>query len=230
MAEKKEEKESEKLENIVAILVVLLVIFIVTGFWNNWWGWFAKDIAETNNPIVQTSVINEPVKGELSAPITIVEYSDFECPFCSKWVQDVYPGIEKQFIDTGKAAIVFKQFPLTKIHADALDAAIASECALIQGKFWEYHDLLFTNQDKLDDEGLVSLAEELELNMVQFNSCFTEKSTLEEVEADYSEGVQAGVTGTPAFIIGRTNLMVKGELIIGAQPYSVFEEVINRLS
>jgi len=160
-----------------------------------------------------------------------VEYSDFECPFCGKWYREVYPLIKEKYIDTGKAILVFKQFPLTQTHSRAMPAAIASECAFRQGNdyFWKMHDKLFENQDALSDEDLKKYADEIGLESLQFDLCYSNLDTEPEVSTDFSEGTQSGVTGTPGFIIAEAKYPLRGELIVGAHPFEVFEEIIERI-
>jgi len=222
-----EKRENEMKENIAAFVIFGILFLLTIGLWNQWWGLFEP---EANNPVVTTRITGDPVKGDSNAPITIVEYSDFECPFCGRWYRDVLPRIEKEYIDTGKVRLVYKQFPLTRIHPNAMPAAIASECIYRQGDemFWQYHDLLYENQRNLTEEVLENRASSVGADMNQFRLCYSNEDTRPEVELDFSEGTETGVTSTPAFIIGPTSPHVRGELIIGAQPFETFEEVISR--
>ena len=157
------------------------------------------------------------VRGNPKAPITIVEFSDFQCPFCRK----SYPVIKELLIKyEGQVKLAYRDFPLREIHPQAESAAEASRCANDQGKFWEYHDLLFTNPDKLDHAGLVEHARALQLDVESFESCLTSEKFKPVVEADLQAGVKASVNGTPAFFIN-------GIPVSGAQPASVFEHAID---
>jgi len=157
------------------------------------------------------------VRGNPKAPITIVEFSDFQCPFCRK----SYPIIKDLLTKyEGQIKLAYRDFPLREIHPQAESAAEASRCANEQGKFWEYHDLLFTNPDKLDHAGLVEHARALQLDAEAFESCLATAKFKPSVEADFQAGVKASVNGTPAFFIN-------GIPVSGAQPASVFEQAID---
>lgn len=170
--------------------------------------------------VVEVSSDDDAVKGNANAKVTIVEFSDFECPFCGKFYEETYPLILKNYVDTGKVKIVFRDFPLTSIHPNAQKAAEATECAAEQGKFWEMHDKLFENQDSLSVDDLKKYAADLKLNTATFNSCLDSGKMTAEVEKDAQEGMSYGVTGTPAFFIN-------GRLVSGAQEFSAFEAIID---
>ena len=187
----------------------------------------------TNSPsLISISLDDDPVKGNLNAPITIVEFSDFQCPFCAKFHSTTLPQLEASYIDSGKVKFVYRDFPIQSIHPNAVPAALASECADEQGMFWEYHDLVFENQKKwqgLSGRIMIDTFEqyalELELNTSDFNTCLESGKYVDEVKKDLQDGVSYGVTGTPGFFIGNDELgYVK---IIGAQPYPVFEKLIE---
>ncbi|MCS7109249.1 MAG: DsbA family protein, partial [Candidatus Micrarchaeota archaeon] len=156
-------------------------------------------------------------RGNPDAPITIIEYSDFQCPFCSK----VQPTIEQILKDyDGKVKIYYEQFPLTQIHPNAQKAAEASLLAAEQGKFWEYHDILFKNQDKLDVKYLKEYASQLGLDAEKFNYGLDSGIKAQTVNKNLQEGIKNGVQGTPTFFIN-------GHILTGAQPYSVFKQIID---
>jgi protein-disulfide isomerase len=157
------------------------------------------------------------VRGTPDAPITIVEFSDFQCPFC----RSAYP-IVKELLSKyqGRIKLAYRDFPLEQIHSQAELAAEAAWCAREQGKFWEYHDLLFTNPEKLAPAGLTEHARTLQLDEKLFTTCLSNGKFRANVEGDLQAGTQAGVTGTPAFFIN-------GILLTGAQPISVFEKAID---
>jgi len=187
----------------------------------------------TNSPsVISISLDDDPVKGNPDAPITIVEFSDFQCPFCAKFHSTTLPQLEANYIDPGKVKFVYRDFPIQSIHPNAVPAALASECADEQGMFWEYHDLVFENQKKWQSlSGSVMIdtfeqyALELGLNTSDFNTCLESGKYVDEVTKDLQDGVSYGVTGTPGFFIGNDELgYVK---IVGAQPYPVFERLIE---
>ena len=162
---------------------------------------------------------NSNVKGDFNAPITIIEYSDFQCPFCSKFHLTVSQALDGY---PGKIRWVYKHFPLDNIHSNARPAAEASECAAEQGKFWEFADGLFENQVSLGNSFYSQLAGQIGLNTGQFNDCVSSRKYKDKVEADYQEGIKNGITGTPGSFIN-------GEKIPGAVPYTSLKTVIDRI-
>ena len=172
-----------------------------------------------------------PVLGKSDAKVAIVEFADFQCPFCKQYYQQTFNDIKTKYIDTGKVKYVFMHFPLTQIHVNAQVSAVAAECANQQGKFWEYHDVLFTqgqsNGDGLDKTSLEKYADKLGLNKGtlgigknKFNQCLESNATLKTVQSDQAEGTKNGITGTPSFFIN-------GKPLVGAQPAASFEKVIE---
>jgi protein-disulfide isomerase len=165
----------------------------------------------------QISVAGFPSKGPETAPVTIVEFSDFECPYCA----GLFPTlkqVEKNYPDTVR--IVYRQFPLANIHPHAMKAAEASLCANDQKKFWEFHDSMFGNQTELSVPDLKQRAVDLKLDTQAFNQCLDSGRHSSAVQADVQEGARAGVTGTPA-------LFINGRLLSGNQPYSEIKDVIE---
>lgn len=162
---------------------------------------------------------DDPVLGNPNAPVTIVEFSDFECPYCGRFHQQTFPQLFEEYIKTGKVKFVFRDFPLG-FHQFAQKASEASECADEQGKYWEYHSTIFQNQASLSLENLKLWAKQLGLNEGKFNSCLDSGAMAAEVQNDMTEGSQFGVTGTPAFFIN-------GKSISGAQPFDVFKQMID---
>ena len=169
--------------------------------------------------VENVSIDDDPILGPEDAPVTIVEFSDFECPFCQRSAEEVLPLILEQYPE--QVRLVYRDFPLTQIHPQALPAALASECADDQGKFWEYHDLLFANQSALDDASLKAYAAQVGLDEAVFDQCYTSQEHLDEVGGDYQDGITYGVSGTPAFF-------VNGLRIVGAQPFAVFQQAIDQ--
>jgi protein-disulfide isomerase len=184
--------------------------------------------------IVKVSLDDDPVKGNPDAEVTIVEFSDFQCPFCSRFYDQTLPLIQKNYIDTGKIKFVYRDFPIDSLHPNARPAHVAAECADEQGKFWDYHDILFERVDEwqrlpmtsLGDK-FVSFADELELEQSSFISCLESQTIAQEVQADYLDGGRYGVTGTPAFFVGTEK---DGYILIsGAQPFTSFQTTIDSL-
>ena len=162
---------------------------------------------------------DDAVKGNSDAPVEIVEFSDFQCPFCERFYTDTLPQLESEYINTGKVKLAFRDFPLS-IHPMAKPAALAAECAGDQGKYWEYHDKIFENQGRLSADVWDDFATEIGLNVGTFNSCVSSGKHNAEIDADFAAGRAAGVTGTPAFFIN-------GKLLVGAQPFEAFKQVID---
>jgi protein-disulfide isomerase/plastocyanin len=171
-------------------------------------------------PTVDVSADDDAVKGDENAPVTIIEFSDYQCPFCGRFYEETLPQLEEQYIATGKVKLVHRDFPLESIHPEARPAAEAAECAGDQGKYYEMHDKLYENQQSLSADNYKLWAEEIGLDMDQFNDCVESNKHAEEVSADLADGSAAGVTGTPGFFIN-------GQLLSGAQPFSVFQQIIE---
>jgi protein-disulfide isomerase/copper chaperone CopZ len=170
--------------------------------------------------VVQFDITSEShIRGNPDAPITLVEFSDFECPFCVRH----YPTLKKILNDYwGKVRLVYKHFPLS-FHPNGQKTAEASECAGEQNFFWEYHDKLFDNfQIGYSLENFKKWAKELGLNAQQFNICLDSGKYAQKVQTDYQEGLQKGVNGTPA-------TFVNGQLVSGALPYESFKQIIDNL-
>lgn len=177
------------------------------------------------------SLDDDPVKGDTNAPVIMVEFSDFQCPFCSSFYQNTLPLIDDNYIKTGKVKLVFRDYPLG-FHQNANAAHIASECANKQGKFWQYHDELFSKQQEwqgLDSntvtEKFLAYADELDLDKPQFVSCTKDASVQQEIQFDTQEGTKYGTSGTPTFFIG--NEKDGFTKLVGAQPFAAFQSVIE---
>lgn len=163
-------------------------------------------------------VDDDPAIGPENAKITIVEFSDFECPYCTKWHDEVWPRIQETYPEDVR--LVYRDFPLYTIHGNAIFAAEAANCAGEQDAYWEYHDKLFSEQYGLGDEAYKKYADELELDRKAFDECLTSRRYKEEVQADYDYAANLGVSSTPTFFIN-------GVPVVGAQPFEVFNEVIQ---
>ncbi len=164
-----------------------------------------------------------PVEGDKNAKVTIIEFSDFECPFCGRFYQDTLPQIRKDYVDSGKVKIYFRHFPLD-FHPRAKPLAIASECANDQDAFWKMHDKIFENSATVStatDDTIKQWAGELGLNTGTFNSCFDAKEHEDLVNEDQQAGAAVGVSGTPTFYIN-------GQQLVGAQPYASFKAIIDQ--
>jgi protein-disulfide isomerase len=138
------------------------------------------------------------IQGLFNAPVTLVEYGDYQCPYC-RMVYFVIKQIEEELGDSLR--FVFRNFPLKEVHPYALMAAQVAEAAALQNKFWEMHDLIYENQDALSQEALLNFAEQLELNMKKFRSDVQSPTVMNKIEEDFRGGVHSGVNGTPTFFI-----------------------------
>ena len=162
---------------------------------------------------------DDSVKGDPNAPVTIVEFSDFECPFCGRFYSQTLGQIKSQYVDTGKVKIVYRDFPLS-FHQQAQKSAEAAECAGEQGKYWEMHDILFEKGVTGGVPSFKQYAADLGLNTGTFNTCLDSGAMASEVAQDMRDGQAAGITGTPGFIIN-------GQKVSGAQPFSAFQQIIE---
>jgi protein-disulfide isomerase len=168
-------------------------------------------------PRFPVSVDDDPAEGPADAPVTIVQFAEFQCPYCGKAresinkVKEAYPG---------KVRFVFRDFPLG-FHDRAIPAAVAANCAEKQGKYWPMHDELMSNQRALEDADLERVAKDVGLNLSDWQACRQDPSMRAEVEKDMADGAKIGVTGTPAFFIN-------GVMLSGAQPYERFKAIIDR--
>lgn len=174
------------------------------------------------------STQNRPVRGREDAPVTIVEYSDYQCPFCKRFVDNTLAELQKAYIDTGKVRLVFKDMPLD-FHNHARKAAQAAHCAGEQDKYWPMHDVLFGNIKKLEDERIVEYAGLIGLKREQFTACFASERYLAQIDADIAEAKKARITGTPTFVIGKTTKdVITGDVIRGAQPLKSLKILIEK--
>jgi protein-disulfide isomerase len=156
--------------------------------------------------------------GPADAPITIVEFSDFQCPYCKRWFDEVYGPLLEAY--PGKIRFVYRHLPLTSIHPDALPAAEAAMCAGEQNAFWEYHDKLFSSA-ALGNAVYLRYAQDLDLNETSFEACLGNGKYREQIQADSDFALNLGINSTPTFFIN-------GLAVVGAQPIDVFKQVIDK--
>ncbi|MBS3092685.1 thioredoxin domain-containing protein [Candidatus Pacearchaeota archaeon] len=178
----------------------------------------------SNNPntIVEVSADDDPALGNANAPVTIIEFSDYQCPFCERFYTNTLPQLKTEYINTGKVKLIYRDFPLSSIHPQAEEAAEAAECAGEQGDnfYWKMHDKLFENQNALDTDSLKKYAQQIGLDTSKFNTCLDSGAMAEEIAKDLADGTSYGVQGTPAFFIN-------GQEISGAQPFESFKQIID---
>jgi len=210
---------------VVAGIIIAGAILYTGGF-----GFAARGPAAppaAGNQANAAAVINaaalpddDPSLGDPNAPVTIVEFSDFQCPYCARFFANTLGLLKDKYVKTGKVRLVYRDFPLSSIHAEATGAAEAAACANEQGKFWEYHDKIFQNQQALGAANYKQWAKAIGLDAVVFNQCVDVRKYADEVQKDFDDGRTAGVSGTPTFFIN-------GKMVVGALPIEEFESAIE---
>ncbi len=177
------------------------------------------------------SIQGDPVMGDKDAKVTMVEFTDYQCPFCGRAFQQTYPPVVAEYVKTGKLRYVIHDYPLQQLHPNAFRAAEAARCAGDQGKYWEMHDRLFGNQQALDEKGLEASAQALGLDTQQFQQCLDTGKYKAEINNEIKVGTSLGVTGTPTFFLGPTgtdpNKFRATKKIAGAFPYTAFKQAID---
>lgn len=173
---------------------------------------------------IKASVDDDAVMGSASAKVTIIEFSDYQCPYCGRFYSQTLPQIEDNYIKTGKVKLVFRDFPLS-FHENAQKAAEAAECSGEQGKYYEMHNKLYANQGALAVDNLKQYAKDLGLDTAKFNDCLDTGKMAAETAKDFKDGQAYGISGTPSFLIGNDkNGYTK---LVGAQPYDSFKTVLD---
>jgi protein-disulfide isomerase len=179
----------------------------------------AKD---ANDPVVAALqvVADDHVLGSADAPLTVIEYGDFQCPVCRLFEEETFPAIKSEYIDTGKVRWVYRHYPLRTVHPQAEGAARASECAAAQGRFWSYHAALFANQPALLADDLRGYAVELGIDQQPFAACQESEAVAARVQRDVDSGRLLGVTGTPTFFL-------RGERVAGFRSAAQFRALLD---
>jgi protein-disulfide isomerase len=204
-------------------LALPFVFFLGLGFGWLLWGQALPPSADGtagNGEVRRFNVPTDgdPALGPENAPVTIIEFSDYQCPFCVKWHQEVFTRLMTDYKD--KVRFVYRDFPLYSIHPQAQSAAEAADCAGEQNAYWEFHTALFSGKYGLGNDAYTRYAAEIGLNPDKFAQCVSERRYKSEVEADYTAATKLGVNSTPTFYIN-------GRGLIGAQPYEAFKQVID---
>jgi protein-disulfide isomerase len=182
-------------------------------------------------PAEPVSVAGAPVLGHADARVAMIAFSDFECPFCGRFANDILPEIKAKYIDTGKVKFVFRHLPLTRIHPRAVPAAEAAECAARQGRFWEMHDRLFADPTKLQNADIAAYAEALGLDEAALATCLQGQASA-RVQEDVALATTLKLTGTPAFLLGvmQADGTVKvAEIMAGARPAAEFAVSLEKI-
>ena len=238
MSEEKKEEAITLKKNILwkigTFVFAALFLLSIFGVFNGNGNIIKKIIPRDDAPSASGNVkveidANDPILGNKNAEISIIEFSDFQCPFCERVASGALADFKKSnYFTDGKVNLIYKQFPLNNIHSYAQKSAEASLCAKEQEKFWEYHDLLFANQELLDDASLKTYAQQLKLDSVKFNNCLDTDEKEAEVKKETQQGIKAGGQGTPYFVI-INNQNKKTQVVSGAVPFTEFESAINSL-
>jgi len=180
------------------------------------------------------SVASAPSLGDVNAPVAMIEFTDYQCPYCRRYNLQTKPQIVKEYVDTGKLRYILHEFPLASIHPYAAKAAEAALCAGDQGKYWEMGTHLFQNQSQLQPDQLSQHAEALHLDLAIFEECLRSNKYAKRVRDDSRVGAAVGITGTPTFLLGQTDpdhpdQITATKMVIGAQPYEAFKKAIDDL-
>jgi protein-disulfide isomerase len=192
----------------------------------------ARGAASADEPTEVTlrGIDGGPVKGNTKAPLVLVEYTDYQCPFCGRHFASTEPSLANEYVDAGKLRYVVRDFPLESLHPQAFQAAEAARCAGDQGKYWEMHDTLFQNQKALGQAQLEDYAKKLGLDVGAFKACLEQDRHADAIRADMAEGQAVGVRGAPTFFLavqeddGKLKTI---QQIRGARPYSAFKQAID---
>lgn len=184
------------------------------------------------NDNVSLSSVTGIMIGKPDAPLTMIEYTDLQCPFCRQYHISAYEQIKKEWIDTGRLRYLVRDLPIESIHPQAMPAARATRCAGEQGKLWEMRHAILLNNARLTNDVFASFAQDLKLNMAAFNKCNADAGKFQaEISKDMAEAATVGISATPSFVIGRTTSgPMDGVRFIGAQPYSAFDAKLKELA
>jgi protein-disulfide isomerase len=177
----------------------------------------------------KVSVAGVPFLGKADAPLTLVMFTDYQCPFCSRFENHTLTEIKKQYIDTGKLRFVVRDLPLP-LHPNAPKAAEATHCANDQGKFWELREKLVNNGDKLDVKLLPDYAKQVGLDLDKFSACLESGRHADNVKASATLAASIGISGTPSFVVGRSKGdMADGVKLVGALPFAIFDQKLKEM-
>jgi protein-disulfide isomerase len=171
-----------------------------------------------SNRVEGVTAGDNQVKGNAKAPVLVVQFSDYECPFSKRFYKETLPQLEKNYISTGKVKLAYRDFPLA-MHPGAMPAAVASRCAGKQNKYWEFFEKI-NSSETIDGPSIKAAAQSIKLNMKDFEGCMNDPGVMAKVKNDMAEGSKLGVSGTPAFFIN-------GRFLPGAYPYEAFKQIID---
>jgi protein-disulfide isomerase len=220
------------LESIANLAIVIATVAIV---WNYFQPSSASSAPSNNQDIssqrLSLSIDQRRTVGDAAATLALIEFSDFECPYCRRFVADVLPIIKTKYIDTGRMTLTFRHLPLERIHHNALRAAEAFECADAQDRAWPMHDALFASPTELNDPTLFASATALDINNDMFASCMNQ-SNRERINRDIADARRLAVEATPTFFLGTRQQDGSVRLVrrlVGSQAIEVFDDVVSRI-
>lgn len=202
-------------------LIALFPVFFLLGLGSGYllWGRSEPQAQQQSVRRYKVPVDDDPSIGPANAPITIIEFSDYECPYCRRWHLEVFSRLRQEY--PTQVRLVYRDFPLTSIHPNAAPAAEAANCANEQGAYWAFNEKLFSGQYGLSPAAYQRYASELNLDTARFEQCLNSGRYRAEVQADLDYAVNLGVRSTPTFF-------VNGIPVVGAQPYEVFKQLIDK--
>lgn len=210
----------------VSTIAVLVVAAIVV------WTYFSKSSSQRGPKVPGKPISTSAAEsvGSATAPVAMLAFSDFQCPYCGRFARDIWPELKKARVDTGQLRVMFRHLPLG-IHANAFRAAAIASCAGDQGRFWPTHDLLFSAQDQLASESLWNIVASAGVDVQRMRDCVGDSRTAARINADVAAATALGISGTPTFLIGRAmpNDLVKVNTVLtGARPVDEFTAAIDK--
>lgn len=213
---------NERVENVIAITVFFLIVLGIIVFATKGFGLFESEPDPLESKVhAELLAHGNPVLGKDDAPITIIEFSDFQCSYCKQFHEQTFPKIKELYIDTGKVRWAFANLPLRTMHPLAFDAAIAGECAHEQNKFFEFEDLAFANAQNLQKENILQFSSAINgLDLTRFDTCVEDQIYSSKIENEIQTAANIHIRSTPTFVIDK-------QIIVGAKSFDTFKEFID---
>jgi protein-disulfide isomerase len=213
------------LDGLTTLAIIVASALVIRTYWPRW-----RVDRTPALPSQLISVEGRPRRGSGNARVAIIEYADFQCPYCGAFARNTLPSLTGHYIEAGKAFLVFKHLPLPRLHQFALGSAQAAECAGQQSKFWDMYDALFASQAHLDREGITATAEALRLDDQQFSRCI-DGAPAAAIQDDVHEASVLGLTATPSFLVGMVDASARVKpisIISGSRPFADFAHAIDQ--
>jgi protein-disulfide isomerase len=187
--------------------------------------------AMSSGEVRTLTVAGRPTRGADTATVTFIEYSDYGCPYCAQYTREVYPRLMRDYVETGTLRYVFKSYPVEELHPGAFAAHVAAACAGDQGRYWDMHGRLFTDQANFRPPRFVEDARQLGLDRAAFETCLAGSAHEAVIRQDIDEAVRGGVNGTPVFVIALTEpnqgAVTPRRVVVGVQPFEAFKDAID---